>query len=273
MDDERTEFRRRAVQPMACLREGWRIIKPHYWLFLGICFIGSLVAGMGPMGILVGPMMCGIHLCLLRAERGLPIEFSMLFKGFDYFMPSLVASLLMVVPTILVMATSYAVFFFGLIAGIAKLGPQQGRGGPPGEEFGFYFISLFVVLFVSIMVFSTLVHAVFFFVYPLIVDRELSGWEATVLSFRAFLGNFFGVLALVILITMLSILSVLALYVGVIFFLPVSMAMTMAAYRQVFPELESPLERLRDFDDDDDYRATEPKWSQAGSTDITSESR
>ena len=101
------------------------------------------------------------------------------------------------------------------------------------------------------------------------MDRELSGWDAVVLSVRAFLGNFFGVLALVILIMFLSLLSLLACYVGVFFFMPVSMAMTMAAYRQVFPELESPLERLRDFDVGEDLPPP-LKWSQPTSTDITS---
>ncbi len=274
MDNERFEFRRRAVQPMQCLREGWRLVKSNYWLFLGITFVGSLVAGMGPMGILIGPMMCGIHLCFLRAERGLPIEFSMLFKGFDYFMPSFVATLLMIVPAIVMMIGTYALFFFGMIAGLVNFGPQQRGGGPPGEEFGFFMISLMTIMFVSIMLFSTVIQAIFFFVFPLIVDRELSGWEAVSLSFRAFLANFFGVLALIILIMVLSILSLLACYVGVFFFVPISMAMTMAAYRQVFPEMESPLEKLRDFDDDDDDdHPPAPRWSQSTSTDITSESR
>ena len=269
MDHEQTEFRRRAVQPMVCLREGWRLIKPNYWLFLGICFVGSLIAGMGPMGILMGPMMCGIHLCLLRAERGLPIDFGMLFKGFDYFLPSFVAALFIMVPMIVILVATYILFFFGMFAGIAAFGPQQRGGGPPGDAFGYYMMSLFAIMYVSILVTSTVLHAVFLFVFPLIVDRELSGWDAVVLSVRAFLGNFFGVLALVILVMFLSLLSLLACYVGVFFFLPLSMAMSMAAYRQVFPELESPLDRLHDFDNDDDLPPA-PKWSQPSSTDITS---
>ncbi len=166
MDDDRTKFRRRAVQPMVCLSEGWRIIKPNYWLFLGICFVGSLIAGMGPMGILMGPMMCGIHLCLLRAERGLPIDFGMLFKGFDYFLPSFVAALFIMVPMIVILVATYILFFFGMFAGIAAFGPQQ-RGVPPGDEFGYYMMSLFAIMYVSILVTSTVLHAVFLFVFPL----------------------------------------------------------------------------------------------------------
>ncbi len=109
-------FNRRAVRPMECLREGWRLIKDDFWLFLGITFIGTFLAGLAPFYILMGPMMCGIYLCLLRRDAGQRVSFDMLFKGFDYFAQSFIATLIMVVPILLVVVVFYAVFFIGLFA-------------------------------------------------------------------------------------------------------------------------------------------------------------
>jgi hypothetical protein len=36
-----TEFRRGAIAPMECIKEGWALIKDQYWLFLGIRFAGA----------------------------------------------------------------------------------------------------------------------------------------------------------------------------------------------------------------------------------------
>src|SRR4051812_15369261 len=95
-------FNRNVVQPMECLKAGWALVKEQYWLFVGIMAVGILIAGVVPMGILMGPMMCGIYLVLLQHMRGRPIEFGMLFKGFDYFVESLIATLLQFVPVLLI---------------------------------------------------------------------------------------------------------------------------------------------------------------------------
>src|SRR5438105_3374464 len=114
MDDLSTEFKRGAVRPVECLRGGWALIKEEYWLFLGIVFIGMLIGGAAPFGLLTGPMMCGIHLCLLRRIRGRPTDFSMLFEGFQYFGPSFVATLFMIVPMMLLSFLGS----FGMIIGM-----------------------------------------------------------------------------------------------------------------------------------------------------------
>lgn len=36
-------FNKNAVRPIVCLREGWQLIKDQYWLFLGICLVGTLI--------------------------------------------------------------------------------------------------------------------------------------------------------------------------------------------------------------------------------------
>ena len=88
------EFSRKAVEPVACIKAGWSLIRNQYWLFVGLSVVGVLIGSVVPFGILMGPMMCGIYLVLLEHMRGRPIEFGMLFKGFDYFVESLIATLL-----------------------------------------------------------------------------------------------------------------------------------------------------------------------------------
>ncbi len=77
--------------------------------------------------------------------------------------------------------------------------------------------------------------ALFMFMYPLIVDRKLSGFEAIKLSMRAALANFGGVLGLMLLSFLLGMVGALACYVGLIFLYPLNFAMIAVAYRQVFP--------------------------------------
>jgi hypothetical protein len=85
------EFNRHAVRPIECFREGWRLIKDDYWLFFGITFVGLLIAGVfAPL--LLGPMWCGIDICLLRRLNGRQVRLSNLFEGFNFFGPSVVCT-------------------------------------------------------------------------------------------------------------------------------------------------------------------------------------
>src|SRR5271163_3453337 len=97
MSPHNLEFQRGAVSPWTCLSEGWRLIGGDYLLFLGMALI-VFVASEATMGLLLGPAMCGFHLCLLRRERDLPIRFEMFFDGFHYFAQSLIATLIIMAP-------------------------------------------------------------------------------------------------------------------------------------------------------------------------------
>src|SRR6187200_1250862 len=97
---DNVEYNAGAVSPMVCLREGWQMIKDDYWLFFGITFVGVFLAGMAPMAILLGPMMCGIYMALLQQERGKKVKFDLLFQGFNFFVPSLIATMIEVAPIV-----------------------------------------------------------------------------------------------------------------------------------------------------------------------------
>ena len=97
------------------------------------------------------------------------------------------------------------------------------------------------VVVMVLIAFAIVLTAGFFFTFPLIVDRELSGWEAVKLSFRAARGNLGGLVWLVLLTLLLDLAGEMMCLVGVIFVMPIHYAMVTIAYRQVFPAIDDDL--------------------------------
>ena len=225
-------FNRGAMRPLKCLGEGWQLVADRYWLFLGITAVGIILGSLAPFGILMGPFMCGIHLCLLRHDRGQRVTFETLFQGFDYFLDSLVATLIMLVPMIVLIIPGYVVFFVTILATVSE-GPNN---RPPDIERLLPVFGVMAGLVLAILVISLVVHLFFFFIYPLIVDRRLTGIEAVKTSMNAALGNFWGLLGLSILNALIGTGGVMCCYVGALFVLPITFGAAWVAYRQVFWE-------------------------------------
>jgi hypothetical protein len=235
MHEDRFQFNRGAIRPLQALAEGWRLIKSDYWFFVGVCFVGVLIAQLAPMNILLGPAMCGIHICLLRQANGQKIKFDMLFQGFNYFGPSILPTACLVGIS-LVLVVVYYVFAFGGMIGIFTVFQHQGNARQPPPEEAFWLLLAWIAVCTSVlMLFAILLQGFFLFVFPLIVDREMSGWEAVSTSFRAVLANLGGVLTIIFLEFVLGLCGVLMCYFGVILIFPITFAMTAMAYRQVFP--------------------------------------
>ena len=109
MDPNPMQFQRGVIAPFECLKEGWAIIKDRYWLFLGITVVAMLLGGVVPI-VLLGPMMCGLYMCLFAKMRNEPFEFGLLFKGFDYFVPALIAAAIQTVPVVAIMIFGEFIF-------------------------------------------------------------------------------------------------------------------------------------------------------------------
>ena len=224
------EFRKASIKPVECLKEAYALIKDQYWLFLGITVVGLLIGGAVPI-VIVGPMMCGIYMCLLQRMRGEEVKFETLFKGFDFFMPSLIGSLIQFVPIMIIVFGCYIVFF-AMFIGLAASQGGSG-GGNPLAAIGII-VMMFVFVFVLLLV-VTLIQGFFIFMYPLIVDKKLSGGDAVKTSFSAVRANLGGVFGLVLLNLGVTLLGVLCCYVGAFFVVPVTMASHAVLYRKVFP--------------------------------------
>jgi uncharacterized membrane protein len=226
------EFNRGVIAPMECIKEGWALIKDQYWLFFAITLVGLLVGGVVPV-ILLGPMMVGIFLCLQQRQRNQPVDFGLLFKGFDQFVPSLVVAVLKMIP-IIVLLIPYYIFVFAMMVAMPR-GARQSSDDAQGFMFAFLGAELLFLL--VIMIVSITVEIFFMFAFPLVADRKLSGLDAVKLSFRAGKANIGGVLGLMLLNMLFVILGMMACIIGVYFYLPIAIASQAVAYRQVFPDL------------------------------------
>jgi len=223
-------FRRNVVEPVSCIKGGWELIKNQYWLFVGMTLIGLLIGGAVPI-VLMGPMMCGLNLAFLKTRRGEPIEFGTLFKGFDYFGQSVIAAVLHTIPVIVIVVPAYILFYVFMFVSIAA---SSSGGGDPNPAALFGVMAMFGLFWLVVVALIIIISIGFLFVYPLIVDRKLSAIDAIKLSFRAALANFWRLLGMVILTSLMSAVGVLACYVGAFLVMPIGYAAIAKAYEQVF---------------------------------------
>jgi len=224
-------FKRNVVEPVQCLKAGYENIKDQYWLFVGMAAIGMLIGSAVPMGILMGPMMCGLYLSFFKKMRREPIEFGTLFKGFDYFGPGVIATLLHVVPILAIVIPAYFLFYVGMIfTSVAA----TSTGEEPNPAAMLAVFVMFGLFWIVMLVLILIVSIGFTFAHPLIVDRKMQGFDAVKLSFKAAMANFWRLLGMGMLSFVLSIAGALLCYVGVFLVLPITYAAVAKAYEQVF---------------------------------------
>ena len=225
-------FVRADLSPSACLGEAWTRVKDHYWLFLGITAVGLLLGSVAPLGLLMGPMMCGIYLCYRQQAKGLPLSFDLLFKGFDHFAEAFIASLLMLAASLVVILPLMVVMVVAIFAGAMGGAAASSEGARSGLAFAG--CALFGSLFLLVLLGSLLIGVFFTFTYPLIMDRGLSGLEAVKLSFRAARANLGGLLLLALANALLSFAGLLCCYVGAFLVLPITFGTHWICYERVF---------------------------------------
>jgi len=223
-------FNRGAVEPIACISGAWDLVKSNYWLFVAICLVAMLIGGAIPI-ILVGPMTCGLFISFFKARRREPLEFGTLFKGFDFFGPGVIASLLHTLPILAIVVPGYILFYVFFVVSIAVQGASGNDPNPAAFAglfglFGlFWLAAMLVIIFISIG---------FAFAYPLIVDRKLSGVDAVKLSFKAAIANFWRLLGMMLLTGLINMLGVLCCYFGIFLVFPITYGAMAIAYEQVF---------------------------------------
>jgi hypothetical protein len=224
------EFNIGVIKPVECMKEGWALIKDQYWLFFGISILGILIASAIPL-VLIGPMFCGIYYCLLRKRDGHPVEFVDLFKGFDYFMPSLIVSLI-------IGGLSLVVSFIVISPTIAFLFASLDKRGRLDDAAIIPFLIFIGVMSVILALILGCVHSLILFAHLLIVDRKMAGMDALKMSAKASWQNIGGIGGFIGLQILLGICGYLLCIVGVYLFMPIAFAGTTVMYRKIFPALE-----------------------------------
>lgn len=220
-----TEFRTGVIRPVECVKEGFELIKPDFWLLLAMTFVGGIIGGVS-LYILLGAMACGMFYAYLKRIDGQSISFDDLWKGFGWWLPGLVVTAFIVIPIMIV----YSVIYIPIIMS-AAMGSKLSEDELMGLLLGAFAVDL--VLVVIMVCFHTLLM----FSFPLIVDRNLGAIKAMTTSARAVLKNLGGVVGLILVNMGLMILGYLALCIGVYFVIPIMIAGNVVAYRKIFPSL------------------------------------
>ncbi len=230
---ENTDFTVGEIRATDCFKEGWELIKPHYWIFFAITLVGMLIASFIPFGIGLGAMYCGIYYVLFRLVEGKPPDFSDLFKGFNYFLPALIATLILVIPIVV-----FTIIMWISMAGIMfTMTDSRGQINPSAIA------ALYGTMFTEGIIMAVVlgcIHAFIIFTYPLIVERGLSGIDAFKLSARAAWANLGGVVSLILCQFALGFVGYLACVVGLYLAIPIMFAGVFVAYRRVFPAFNAP---------------------------------
>lgn len=223
METERI-FQKVHVAPARLLQQSVSLMGDEYWMFLAITFVGMIIGSVVPL-VIYGPMACGIYLCYLQRMRGKKASFDTLFQGFDYFVESLIATLLITLASLVLMAP-VALLIVAVVVAAAMAGEHAGP-------------TVLAVSFVCVpflMLLSLVVSSLFIFVYPLIVDKQLTAVPAISTSCRAVWSNLGGIVLTMILYGIIACASMLACGIGTIFFTPVMFGALAILYRQIFPE-------------------------------------
>lgn len=223
-----TEFRTGVIKPVEVYKEAWELIKDQYWLIFAVTLVGMIIGSAVPV-VLIGPMMCGIYLVLFSKYEGRQVDFGELFKGFEYFLPSLILSVLIMVPVFIMLIGIYV----PMIA-MALAGPRM------SEEELFLFIGGTVAVELVFAVIMVCLHTLLMFAFPLLVDKKIGAVQAIKLSARAVWKNMSGVVGLFLVGFVVALAGYLILCVGIYLTIPLILAAQTVAYRKVFPARGTP---------------------------------
>ncbi len=179
------------------------------------------------MYVLIGAMLCGIFLCYLKVLDGGKVEFEDLFKGFSFFIPSILVTILFIVPMMFVFAIMYVPLIMASV-----MGPRMSQ-----DELFAMLAGTLAVDFILTVVMACL-HTLLMFAFPLIVDKNLSGWQAVKTSAAVVWHNLKGVSGLWGLSFLVTFAGMLLCFVGTYFAIPIIVAGNAVAYRKVFPAAE-----------------------------------
>lgn len=230
------EPRRVPARPLELLGRAKALVGEQYWLFVGICFVGVLIASLIPFGLATGAMMIGIFHAFHQREAGLEADFNHLFKGFDQFVDGFLVTLMMLALNFAIMIPVVILFIVGSLIPAASI--AQSGGGP--EAAGMSFVFFMLLLYPTIIVLGVLTYVPFTFAFQLVADRKMTAWEAVTTSFSAAMKNFFSVLWLIIVLSFVNMIAAIACYVPALLLFPLTVGAIHIYYRDVFGQAVQP---------------------------------
>lgn len=229
-----------AINPGDCIGGGWTLVTRKLGMYIGLGVVMMLMLACIPLlnWIMFGPLMGGFYYLVLRDMRDEPIDFGMLFKGFEKFLPLMLAGLVQIAPSILATIIQYTVdaarLFGAMSRGSGDINFYQGS-----TDTLFAGITAGVlVLVIALSLIGAVWSVALTFAVPLVMEYDLAVGDALVTSLKAAARNPGGLIVLIILEALVAILGLLAICLGLLVAIPVIYAANVIAYRQVFPHIE-----------------------------------
>jgi uncharacterized membrane protein len=242
------QFGRGTLDGSGCVSRAWEMIKLRYGFYLGMTLLTVVLAQWlyCISWVLVGPVWAGVYYVVSRDLNGEPIEFGMMFKGFDKFVPMMIIGLIESIPLALYQLLS---FFFNfaslLIPDDHRRSTDLFQQSPAVPAIGAGIVIAIVVAALVFLLFFIAWSVTFYFAIPLSFEYDLPPMEAIKLSARAGWSNFGGLVVLSLMLWLVGILGVLLLCVGILLVtIPVTVVAHAIAYRHVFPRIRQNMQNM-----------------------------
>ena len=233
------DFYPSAINAGDCVSNAWNLVKQNYGMYLGIALVAMILAGCIPCVslFLVGPIIGGVYYVLLREMRGEPVEFGMMFKGFEKFVPLMVIGLVQAIPEIIGQGLRL-VAQFGQIGLSGDKNKDFFQSSNPDFAIASGLLIVIAIVAVALILFGIAWRVLLFFAIPIALERDLGPVDAMRLSAKAAMSNVGGLIVLFIFEFLLALLGIIALCIGIFFVIPIIYAANAFAYRQVFPLIQ-----------------------------------
>ena len=229
-----------AISPGDCVGNAWTLVTRRFGLYIGVGLLTLILIGCIPFvgSLLFGPVIAGFYYLVLRDMRDEPVDFGMMFKGFEKFLPLMIAGLIQAAPSLIATVLQYTVDVTRLLGGAASRDVNFYQSGADTIFAGISAGILVVVIVLSLL--GIVWSVALSFSVPLILEHDLGVVDALLLSAKAAFSNVGGLIVLIILEGLIAILGVMALCIGIFVAIPVIYAANVFAYRMVFPYFDRP---------------------------------
>ena len=212
-----------AVGPIDCFSQGKVMLGDQYMTFVLICLLNMLVAGAVPI-VLVGPMFCGMMLCYLLCAQRKKVDINTLFKGFDYFMPGLIVTLIVVGIAIVASMPGLFMIIVGMVILPFAGDSPIGLIGIPIIMMGYLYMILLNLMFLPLQQFA----------FTLVVERNMQPMDAIKLSLVGIKKNFFGILGLGFIGGLIMMVGAMLCFIGMFFAAPILYGGIFVAYQKIY---------------------------------------
>ena len=214
----------------AAMSDGWALFKEHMGLMIGAgaIFFGILMAA-GLLGAIIpaaqllvqGPLMGGMILLTLKLSREGHAEIGDLFLGFKNYGWLLLTT---VVQGAVIFAAILPGIILILIGAVTLAAENEGMGGG-------LLIAGGAISFVMAMVVGVLINYAVF----LVADQRGTFGEAFLSAYQGTKKNFWRILGVMILFSLVTVVGILPCLLGLLFTIPWTFAVMTKVYEQIFP--------------------------------------